>query len=231
MKKIFFLFTLLITFGVNSQIKYGFIEYRVTVLENKDSKLEELMLSLNPNYLSICKEFEFTLAFNTKESFFKKTEKLYSDEEASKLGLLKTGYNGDILQKKDTVYKEISLERVGNFIQKKEILKNWTITTESKLIDQYKCYKATNEVIVVNPKGTFRHPVIAWFCPAIPFSFGPNGFGDLPGIILELQSRDAVFGATKIQLDNKFQELKDHLKNYKIVSEEELNNTISKSHK
>ncbi|MDI1316716.1 GLPGLI family protein [Flavobacterium sp.] len=228
-EKIIFL-TMLITLNVTSQIKSGTVSYGVTVIENKDSKLDELMLSMNANYLTITKEFEFTLTFNSKESFFLKTEKLYSDEDASKMGILKIGFHGNILQKNDSLYKETSLERIGNFIVKKEILKGWVISAETKFIDQYKCYKATNEIVVINPKGTFKHPVTAWFCPQIPFAFGPNGFGALPGLILELQTKDAVFGTKKIILSNDTIVLKTKLKNYKAITDQEIEKLIEKKH-
>lgn len=123
MKEKIVLLTLLITINVTSQIKSGTVSYGVTVIENKDSKLDELMLSMNANYLTITKEFEFTLTFNSKESFFLKTEKLYSDEDASKMGILKIGFHGNILQKKDSLYKETSLQRIGDFIVKKRNFK------------------------------------------------------------------------------------------------------------
>ncbi|WP_395064000.1 GLPGLI family protein [Flavobacterium sp.] len=229
MKKYFIFIFTLINFSVNSQIKSGIVNYQVVATENKNSELEKLMLSINPNYLTICKEFEFALTFNSIEAIFKKTDKLYSDESASSIGILKVGFNGNLIQKMDTVFQEISLDRLGNFIQKKKLLKKWNITIENKDIDGYKCYKATAEVIVINPKGTFKHPVIAWFCPAIPFSYGPNGFGGLPGLILELQTKDAVYGVNKIKLN--IDDIKiDKLKNYKIVTEEQLNNMVLDLH-
>jgi GLPGLI family protein len=230
MKKTALFILLLITCSVTCQIKSGTISYGVTVIENKNSKLDELMLSMNANYLTITKEFEFTLTFNTKESFFQKMDKLYSDEDASKMGILKIGFQGNILQKNDSIYKETSLERIGDFIVKKEILKGWVISAETKFIDQYKCYKATNEIVVINPKGTFKHPVTAWFCPQIPFAYGPNGFGGLPGLILELQTKDAVFGTKKIILSNEVTPLKTKLKNYKIITELEIEKIIEKKH-
>lgn len=79
--------------------------------------------------------------------------------------------------------------------------KNWVLTSESKKIDGYTCYKATNEYVVDNGK-IFRHPVVAWFCPEIPIPYGPKGYGGLPGLILELQEWNIVFGAVKIDISN-----------------------------
>ncbi|MCB0430354.1 MAG: GLPGLI family protein [Flavobacteriales bacterium] len=54
----------------------------------------------------------------------------------------------------------------------------WKLTPESDTIAGYLCQKATSM------KDTLQ--VEAWFCPQIPVSAGPVGFGQLPGLILKL---------------------------------------------
>jgi GLPGLI family protein len=46
-------------------------------------------------------------------------------------------------------------------------------------------------------------PVEAWFCPEIPFAYGPRGFGGLPGLILELRYDRSVIGLESLQLSSK----------------------------
>ena len=55
--------------------------------------------------------------------------------------------------------------------------------------------ETTNEL-----KGQVVH---AWFTDAIPFAGGPEGYGGLPGMILELDinDQDAVITATSVKLD------------------------------
>ena len=65
--------------------------------------------------------------------------------------------------------------------------KDWTISPEIKKIGNFVVYKATTKKVVENSKGTFTHKIIAWFAPELPFSFGPIGYGGLPGLILELE--------------------------------------------
>ncbi len=103
---------------------------------------------------------------------------------------------------------------------------DWKLENETKLIDNYLCYKATSEEIVVTPKRTFKHAIIAWYCPAIPFSYGPKGFNGLPGLILELQVRNITWGAKKIELSNEEKSIEKPTKG-KLITEDEYKKMIS----
>lgn len=110
----------------------------------------------------------------------------------------------------------------------KESLKdNWTMHNETKVIDNYVCYKATNVNIIENDSGKiFRHPVVAWYCPQLPYNYGPNGYGNLPGLILELQVRNVVFGVKKIDFNSELDFDLPFLKNIKTVTLKEFNEKI-----
>lgn len=78
----------------------------------------------------------------------------------------------------DFVYKEYKVF--------KDSLHNmeWYITSEEKMIDSFKCVKATTHW-----RG--RH-YIAWFAKDIPIPNGPWKFGGLPGLIIEIFDTDKV---------------------------------------
>ena len=109
-----------------------------------------------------------------------------------------------------------------NYLEKTE----WKLENESKYIDSYLCYKATSEQVVVNSDRTFRHAIVAWYCPSIPFSYGPNGYNGLPGLILELQVRNITWGASKIQLSKEDKIIEKPTKG-KLITEEEYIKMIS----
>lgn len=102
----------------------------------------------------------------------------------------------------------------------------WKLENQTKYIDSYLCYKATSEQIVVNSEGTFKHPVVAWYCPTIPFNFGPKGYQGLPGLILELQVRNITWGATKIELSKEDKAIEKPTKG-KLITIEEYNKLMS----
>jgi GLPGLI family protein len=68
------------------------------------------------------------------------------------------------------------------------------MTTEQKKIGGYSCMKA-------ELKDTSR-TVVAWFTPQIPVSIGPGGFGQLPGMILEVDIDEGqqVITATVVEM-------------------------------
>jgi GLPGLI family protein len=80
----------------------------------------------------------------------------------------------------------------------------WNITTESKMIDNYSCLKATCQI-----KGRGRggaeidKEIIAYFCPALNYQFGPREFCGLPGLILEVVVDNSVIGIESISFSEK----------------------------
>ncbi|MBA5791900.1 GLPGLI family protein [Flavobacterium sp. xlx-214] len=78
--------------------------------------------------------------------------------------------------------KNVAIDYIGTkrgFIVKDDQLKyTWKITSETKKIKDYTCYKATT---------TFRgNNFEAWFTPDIPINAGPWKWYGLPGLIVEV---------------------------------------------
>ncbi|MFN8304754.1 MAG: GLPGLI family protein [Saprospiraceae bacterium] len=70
----------------------------------------------------------------------------------------------------------------------------WKITGQTKTILGYNCLEATTQDTVR------KRQITAWFTDAIALSSGPAGFGQLPGMILELDinNGELIFTATKV---------------------------------
>ncbi|WP_177761918.1 GLPGLI family protein [Flavobacterium sp. I3-2] len=76
----------------------------------------------------------------------------------------------------------------------------WVIHDESKMINDFLCFKATSSYSGLTTKGEFTtRNVTAWFAPEINIQYGPGFFSNLPGLIVEVQY-DTYFllGLTKI---------------------------------
>lgn len=85
-----------------------------------------------------------------------------------------------------------------------ENLGYWEITKEIKNILGYSCYKAYFKTDVPEVKrASLIMPKYAWFSTEIPIKGGPTIFGNLPGLILELETKVAHFKATSIQETDK----------------------------
>ena len=80
---------------------------------------------------------------------------------------------------------------------------NWNISSETKSVGEYTCYKATLIKEFYNNKGLRKKEIIAWFCPELPYQFGPLDYNGLPGLILELHDNKIIYLAKTIELSTK----------------------------
>ena len=101
---------------------------------------------------------------------------------------------------------------------------NWVLTNETKIVDEYKCYKATMSFSIESRKGM----ITAWYCPEIPFSFGPKGYGGLPGLIIELIDKRGILGLKKLSLSVPIDEKVLEIKGEEQISSEEYRKLVEK---
>lgn len=93
---------------------------------------------------------------------------------------------------------------------------DWKITGKQKQILDYQC----TEAVCKNSKD---EEVIAYFCPQIPVSAGPDTLGQLPGMIMEVSMNDGKSIITAMQFDDEQLEkgsLKKPKKGKKVSAEE-----------
>lgn len=187
-----------------SQIADGYIIYGATstgaLTSNENASPEMKMIN---NILIEKKNIEFKLLFNKKESYYSIIKAL--DINDFKIRIAQTLFGGDDVHyfNKETkemfTYKEAYGE---HFIISNNEFK-WTILKETKKIDKFICYKAITQKIIENQKGKFIKNVTAWYTNEIPLSYGPRGYGGLPGLILELNEGKLLFYAKEIDLNSK----------------------------
>ena len=94
------------------------------------------------------------------------------------------------------------------------------------MIDGRRCYKAIGKYVVVHGDTIFNHALHAWFCPDLPYSIGPMGYGGLPGLILEIRIRNATYIASQIDLNSTAKIDLDFFNKHKKVSQEVVNKKI-----
>ncbi|UGS21065.1 GLPGLI family protein [Flavobacterium cyclinae] len=151
----------------------------------------------------MAKQLRFTLQFNTEASIFTMSENMISDIEnqLSKKYTIGRFYGSDtffINRKKDTLIEQLTYSFATLLRKKKASFINWNLTTETKEIQGYKCYKATYTYVQKWKGREFLWPVVAWYCPEIPISLGPTRYSGLPGLILELHENEIGYIVDKI---------------------------------
>lgn len=201
-----------------AQIKQGTITYgKLTTKEftgDKEMKEWYLQESLKAD------KNDFTLNFNDNEAYFFANPKLQSGADSS-LDMA-TWFGGKLKYYQNEITKEyreyIDTRRTGVVIVNNPQQQVWTLLSESKIIDGYKVLKATSPYLYDCNKKSESIIITAWYAPEIPISFGPLGYGNLPGLILELQHHKATFFVKNIKLNLDTPPLIDKLQSEKTVS-------------
>ncbi|HQA73505.1 MAG: GLPGLI family protein [Flavobacterium sp.] len=145
---------------------------------------------------------ECELIYTNKKSLFKIIDKLEFENNQA-YGLVAIFASGVYYKDLNENYKSKLLEIQGELFNISLPFDEfkWEISTESKIINGYKCYKAVStykeynfrkkSYIIFNPE--------VWFTPEIPAPFGPRGLDGLPGLVLEGKyNNHAYFYASNI---------------------------------
>lgn len=167
-------------------------------------------------------EKEYILTFNKEEALF------YEDEKLDAMSGATDSWGKNFTAGKQ--YKNVkdnaqiqSQEFYGkNFLVKDKLQSiEWKMGTETKMIGNYSCFKATasiptndlkwydfswsristdtddnSEDVEVNMTN-----VEAWYTPQIPVGHGPSEYWGLPGLILEVSADDTTMLCTKIVIN------------------------------
>lgn len=79
---------------------------------------------------------------------------------------------------------------------------SWEITSESKIILGFKCFKAIPSYLNFSNSEKKGFPTAVWFAPELNKKGGPTLYFDLPGLILETESKIVKIIATNISETN-----------------------------
>ncbi len=164
-------------------------------------------------------EKTYILKFNKQESFFKEDEKIDAISGA-------TDSWGAYFSRGDQ-YKSISDNKLiqsqefygKRFLVKDDLYKiNWTLSSETKQIGNYTCFKAKafvpyeelkwfdfswSDLNTSNKEEQEEKMIVveAWYTPTIPIAQGPAEYWGLPGLILEVSAQNTTLLCTEIVID------------------------------
>ncbi|MBK7936122.1 MAG: GLPGLI family protein [Lewinellaceae bacterium] len=139
------------------------------------------------------------LLFTETESLYRNVEEEEEDEEIGGGGVQIR------MQRPEAVYYRnfAALRKINyqEFFGKNYLIMdtlaagNWKISVDSKQILGYNCLKATTT------DTTRKREIVAWFADALPLPSGPAQYGQLPGMILEIDinNGEIVISAKKVE--------------------------------
>jgi len=218
MKKIIFLFGLLLIFGnSHSQVINARITYQATLNSDdfygrfmKDSLISDKLKKLYKEDISNSEPENFYLLIKGNEALYKAR---FDPETRVNLGL-KPNRTNNVAQHANVYYTNMKTgEKIFESFWTRGVVVNldevkWTLTEETRRIGGYICYKSISTIDSEQLYGmNFMSPVIAWYTPEIPVPFGIKEFNGLAGLILELitdhQNGKVIYTATNIDLNPK----------------------------
>ena len=120
---------------------------------------------------------------------------------------------------------------------------DWVLTTETKNIGRYTCYKATYtreeediKISIMNgetkeERTTKEVTTTAWYTPQIPINNGPENYYGLPGLILEVNDGRTTIVCTEISLNANEEKAIEEPKKGKVVSQAKYDKISEKKSK
>lgn len=203
MKNFFVYILLFFTTCLFAQVQSGRITYNLIIEDEEGFKSDAAFAGYFMSAVDNAKYLSYNLDFNQEAMRYYEVETMASEGQNLAFAKAFSGSYGIFYNEKNSnvVLNQTDNEQLGLVIVNIESKREWELTTESQVINGLLCYRANSFNTVDNGKRIFKHQVIAWYCPSLPFSYGPMEYGGLPGLILSLQVRNVIFGATKIDLD------------------------------
>lgn len=207
MRNLFLLLFGLLSLAVTAQNNEGTITYKQTVFIRREMQANA-PAGMDPNMARNVPESvtnEFSLNFTATTSFYKE---LASTEDETQGGPGGGGPRFMMRRFTPPIYKDISANRqveevdlfgkqflIDDVIQTRA----WKVTGQQKKVLDYPCISAT---FTDSLMGRARL-VTAWFAPTIPVAIGPQGYGGLPGAILEVEfdGGRSVITASEVKLE------------------------------
>lgn len=198
-----FLFVPLLGF---SQIQSGEVTYSVVMKEGiTSSNLQHLRFE--QELRQELQGLQLRLRFNRTKSQFRLVQTLPFDYDDVKAQMAINTVNGN-----DNYYTDINQRKIihdKDFLGNSVLIlimmddQNWKLTQESKRIGEYLCYKAIGQEKFFDKR---NEPLIlfynVWYCPELPYSFGPYKTSGLPGLVLEMELGRFTYSATDISFSN-----------------------------
>lgn len=157
------------------------------------------------------RKIRYELKFNQNKSLFNAIKNINASKE------VKIGIQAEGIYYKDSISNVCIINRRFKNFEIQLLAVDWTISNVEKNILGHKCFKAIGyKKTKKNDKET-KKKIEAWYTKDIKLEYGPLGFGDLPGIILQLDYGSYHFLAISVEIDEGIEIKKPKIKSKKIT--------------
>lgn len=215
----------------NEKNKVLIINYAKSIERKLDTakaiKNRKDLSQFNRQIAETSKDISFSLVIDGDKSIFRQERIMHSDNENEIFSKLAGSIGGTkgifYIDKKDSICINKKNIRDVSFDVRIDLNK-WSITKETKLINDFVCFKATKNDVPSNIIYGEDNIVTAWFTTELPGFFGPASYFGLPGTILEVSNGTITLKATKIQFQNELNIDIEIPQTQETITEEEYQN-------
>lgn len=195
---------------------------RIQEAEKDDDKVE--VASYYKKLITHSIPVEAILNFNRFSSSYHVIKNLESDKNKNlNPVLLRAGNNQKFFRSLKLNKNAFLSDALGSnyLVVYKDV--DYEITSETKIIQGYKCFKAIR-------KDKSKPIFVAWFTFDLPFSFGPKEIHSLPGLVLQYDDGIAfTFKVKKIKLSEEENTIEQMPDNIDEISFEEYQKRLRKN--
>tara|TARA_R100000306_G_scaffold8101_5_gene10767 strand:- start:7917 stop:8627 length:711 start_codon:yes stop_codon:yes gene_type:complete len=184
--------------GYVATYSYDFIISEELLNRNNKTDTDRHLLNLYQTTKKGAEHIEIRLYILNTESYSYITPVMDIDNLSLKTAIVASGYKQPVYTNNKT--EEVLTKNSESIFQKDSYIINhlslktqWKLLKDQKNCNGYLCYKAT-AMLSKNINGKKKDfNIVAWYAPTIPVSFGPYGYGKLPGLIVELTVLDKKY--------------------------------------
>jgi GLPGLI family protein len=257
MKKIITVFALLLMTSMNAQTFTGKATYKtsrksdIQIDANQEGMTDKIQEEVQKRLQKMSQK-TFILEFDKTKSVYKQDESLAAPNLSSDFTQVQVIEIGGGSGKGSIYYKDLQGKTYRNqteiqgkvFLIKDDLpAYDWKMSTETKNIGMYTCYKATYSKEVEQKQVTFingemKEEVVketivttAWYTLQVPVSNGPDNYQGLPGLILEINDGKNLIVCTEISMNPSKSIKIEAPKKGKVVSQEKYDEIQNKKSK
>jgi GLPGLI family protein len=257
MKKIITVFALLLMTSMNAQTFTGKATYKtsrksdIQIDANQEGMTDKIQEEVQKRLQKMSQK-TFILEFDKTKSVYKQDESLAAPNLSSDFTQVQVIEIGGGSGKGSIYYKDLQGKTYRNqteiqgkvFLIKDDLpTYDWKMSTETKNIGMYTCYKATYSKEVEQKQVTFingemKEEVVketivttAWYTLQVPVSNGPDNYQGLPGLILEINDGKNLIVCTEISMNPSKSIKIEAPKKGKVVSQEKYDEIQNKKSK
>jgi|GEM_PF-5456712 len=238
-KSLYILFFTLLTNYISAQNSLT-VEYKIKLNEivstSSNSKQGNLMASSRKEAMKIIPNYLYRLKIDliNKVALFERDDNFLLADGYSKRAMsmvnnaMSTRGTWLTVIDKDSVFNDVTIAGKSFYTRKSINEIEWKIYNEQKHILGFTCYKATavtyKEDSFFGETGKTKTEYEIWFTPQVNGAFGPSFYQGVPGLVLEVNTKEASMYAVNIKESE--EEISLKIPNKKSYTEKETENQV-----